>query len=311
MVGTRRVVVVIDRKVEALYGKLFPFEKIEVVADERHKTMQTVEEVIQRLLELHADRDVLLLGVGGGITTDICGFVASIYKRGVACGLVPTTLLGMVDAAIGGKNGVNMLGYKNMLGTFRQPEFVVSTIDFLSTLDVAEVRQGLAEMLKAFLISGKHFEECGAFFAENGIEEILENMAKRIQLQTFIKEAVAVKEELVREDERDHGPRQLLNLGHTFGHALERCTGMAHGDAVATGMVCAAKCVNSADTPLITNMLQSCGLPVKIPQGVSREEMLEAMMQDKKRSDGRCRMVVLEAVGRVAVRDMDLSEWTM
>lgn len=311
MVGTRRVVVVIDRKVEALYGKLFPFEKIEVVADERHKTMQTVEEVIQRLLELHADRDVLLLGVGGGITTDICGFVASIYKRGVACGLVPTTLLGMVDAAIGGKNGVNMLGYKNMLGTFRQPEFVVSTIDFLPTLAAAEVRQGLAEMLKAFLISGKHFEECGAFFAENGIEEILENMAKRIQLQTFIKEAVAVKEELVREDERDHGPRQLLNLGHTFGHALERCTGMAHGDAVAIGMVCAAKCVNSADTPLITNMLQSCGLPVKIPQGVSREEMLEAMMQDKKRSDGRCRMVVLEAVGRVAVRDMDLSEWTM
>ncbi len=309
MVGTRRVVAVIDRKVEELYGKLFPFEKIEVVADERHKTMQTVEEVIQRLLELHADRDVLLLGVGGGITTDICGFVASIYKRGVACGLVPTTLLGMVDAAIGGKNGVNMLGYKNMLGTIRQPEFVVSTIDFLPTLAAEEVRQGLAEMLKAFLISGKHFEECGAFFAENGIEEMLKNAAKRNQLQAFINEAVAVKEELVHEDERDNGVRQLLNLGHTFGHALERCTGMAHGDAVAIGMVCAAKCANSADTPLIANVLQSCGLPVEIPQGVSREAMLEAMMQDKKRVDGHCRLVVLEAVGRVAVREMDLQDF--
>lgn len=309
--GTRRVVAIIDRKVEELYGDIFPFEKIEVVAEERYKTMQTVEGLIHRLLELHADRDVLLLGVGGGITTDICGFVASIYKRGVACGLVPTTLLGMVDAAIGGKNGVNMLGYKNMVGTIRQPEFVVSTIDFLSTLEAAEVRQGLAEMLKVFLIKGKYFEECGAFFADHGVGEMLKDATKRIQLQVFIEEAVAVKEGLVREDERDNGVRQLLNLGHTFGHALERCTGMAHGDAVAIGMVCAAKCVNSADTSLITSVLQSCGLPVEMPDGVSREAMLEAMMQDKKRADGRCRVVVLEAVGRVAVREMDLSGWTM
>lgn len=309
--GTRRVVAIIDRKVEELYGDIFPFEKIEVVAEERYKTMQAVEGLIHRLLELHADRDVLLLGVGGGITTDICGFVASIYKRGVACGLVPTTLLGMVDAAIGGKNGVNMLGYKNMVGTIRQPEFVVSTIDFLSTLEAAEVRQGLAEMLKVFLIKGKYFEECGAFFADHGVGEMLKDATKRIQLQVFIEEAVAVKEGLVREDERDNGVRQLLNLGHTFGHALERCTGMAHGDAVAIGMVCAAKCVNSADTSLITSVLQSCGLPVEMPDGVSREAMLEAMMQDKKRADGRCRVVVLEAVGRVAVREMDLSGWTM
>ena len=309
--GTRRVVAIIDRKVEELYGNIFPFEKIEVVADERYKTMQTVEEVIQRLLALHADRDVLLLGVGGGITTDICGFVASIYKRGVACGLVPTTLLGMVDAAIGGKNGVNMLGYKNMLGTIRQPEFVVSTIDFLQTLDAEEVRQGLAEMLKVFLIKGKYFEECGAFFADHGVGEMLKDATKRIQLQAFIQAAVAVKEGLVREDERDNGVRQLLNLGHTFGHALERCTGMAHGDAVAIGLVCAARCADSADSELVTRVLQSCGLPVEIPAGVSREAMLEAMMQDKKRADGRCRVVVLEAVGRVAVREMDLSEWTV
>ena len=311
LVGARRVVAVIDRRVAELYGNLFPFEKIEVVAEERNKTMQTVEEVIQKLLELHADRDVLLLGVGGGITTDICGFVASIYKRGVACGLVPTTLLGMVDAAIGGKNGVNMLGYKNMLGTIRQPEFVVSTIDFLQTLDAEEVRQGLAEMLKVFLIKGKYFEECGAFFADHGVGEMLKDATKRIQLQVFIEKAVAVKELLVCEDERDNGVRQLLNLGHTFGHALERCTGMAHGDAVAIGLVCAVRCADSADSELVTRVLQSCGLPVEIPAGVSREALLEAMMQDKKRADGRCRVVVLEAVGRVAVREMDLSGWTM
>lgn len=311
LVGMRRVLAVIDSKVEELYGNLFPFEKIEVEAEERYKSMQTVEEVIQKLLELHADRDVLLLGVGGGITTDICGFVASIYKRGVACGLVPTTLLGMVDAAIGGKNGVNMLGYKNMLGTIRQPEFVVSTIDFLQTLDAEEVRQGLAEMLKVFLIKGKYFEECGVFFADHGVGEMLKDTTKRIQLQVFIEEAVAVKELLVCEDERDNGVRQLLNLGHTFGHALERCTGMAHGDAVAIGLVCAARCADSADSELVTRVLQSCGLPVEIPAGVSREALLEAMMQDKKRADGRCRVVVLEAVGRVAVREMDLSEWTV
>ena len=308
LVGPRRVVAVIDCRVGELYGNLFPFEKIEVVAEERYKTMQTVEEVLQKLLELHADRDVLLLGVGGGITTDICGFVASIYKRGVACGLVPTTLLGMVDAAIGGKNGVNMLGYKNMLGAIRQPEFVVSTVDFLQTLDEAEVRQGLAEMLKVFLIKGKCFEECGAFFSGIGVGEMLKNADKRNQLQAFIEEAVAVKVGLVREDERDNGVRQLLNLGHTFGHALERCTGMAHGDAVAIGLVCAAKCADSADSELVTRVLRSCGLPVEIPAGVSREAMLEAMMQDKKRADGRCRVVVLERVGRALVREVDLQE---
>ncbi len=311
LVGTRQVVAIIDRKVESFYGNDFPFDLLTVFAEERYKTLQTVERLIQRLLELHADRDVLLLGVGGGITTDICGFVASIYKRGVACGLVPTTLLGMVDAAIGGKNGVNMLGYKNMLGTIRQPEFVVSTIDFLSTLEAAEVRQGLAEMLKSFLISGDHFEECGAFFANHGVGEMLDDAAKRSQLQAFIQAAVAVKEGLVREDERDNGVRQLLNLGHTFGHALERCTGMAHGDAVAIGLVCAARCADSTDSELVTRVLQSCGLPVEIPAGVSRAAMLEAMMQDKKRADGRCRVVVLEAVGRVEVREMDLSEWTV
>lgn len=307
-VGTRRVVAVIDRKVEELYGSLFPFEKIEVVAEERRKTMQTVEEVIQKLLEFHADRDVLLLGVGGGITTDICGFVASIYKRGVACGLVPTTLLGMVDAAIGGKNGVNMLGYKNMLGTIRQPEFVVSSVEFLRTLSVAEVRQGLAEMLKVFLISGKHFEECGAFFAGSGVGEMLADGAKRDRLLGYIREAVAVKEAIVREDVREHGVRRLLNLGHTFGHALERCTGMAHGDAVAIGLVCAAKCAGSADSELVTRVLQSCGLPVEVPAGVSRAAMLAAMAQDKKRAEGHCRVVVLECVGRAEVREVELSQ---
>ena len=308
LVGTRRVVAVIDRRVEELYGNLFPFEKIEVVAEERRKTMQTVEELIQKLLELHADRDVLLLGVGGGITTDICGFVASIYKRGVACGLVPTTLLGMVDAAIGGKSGVNMLGYKNMVGSIRQPEFVVSSVEFLRTLSVAEVRQGLAEMLKAFLISGKHFEECGAFFAGSGVGGMLADGAKRDRLLGYIREAVAVKEAIVREDEREHGARRLLNLGHTFGHALERCTGMSHGDAVAIGLVCAAKCAGSADSELVTRVLQSCGLPVEVPAGVSRAAMLEAMAQDKKRAGGRCRVVVLERVGRAAVREVELSQ---
>ena len=308
LVGARRVVAVIDRKVEELYGNLFPFEKIEVVAEERRKTMQTVEEVIQKLLEFHADRDVLLLGVGGGITTDICGFVASIYKRGVACGLVPTTLLGMVDAAIGGKNGVNMLGYKNILGTIRQPEFVVSSVEFLRTLSVAEVRQGLAEMLKAFLISGKHFEECGAFFAGSGVGEMLADGAKRDRLLGYIREAVAVKEAIVREDEREHGVRRLLNLGHTFGHALERCTGMAHGDAVAIGLVCAAKCAGSADSELVIRVLQSCELPVEVPAGVSRVAMLEAMAQDKKRAEGHCRVVVLERVGCAEVREVELSQ---
>lgn len=301
----RRVIAVIDRNVDALWGHYFPFEKIVIEASERNKTMETVNALIEQLLELHADRDVLLLGIGGGITTDICGFVAAIYKRGVAVGLVPTTLLAMVDAAIGGKNGVNMQGYKNMVGTFRHPEFVCCHPKFLATLPQKEVRNGLAEMLKSFIIKGEHFVACADFFrAKTGAELC----AEAETLLRYIREAANVKLEIVAEDECEQGKRRLLNLGHTFAHALERSTGISHGEAVAIGVVCAAKNGQSLDTELIVNTLKTCGLPTEIPQSTTSSALLEAMSQDKKMAEGKCLLVVINRIGDVSVRPTALKE---
>lgn len=301
----RRMIAVIDHNVDAHWGQFFPFEKIVIEASERNKTMETVNALIEQLMELHADRGVLLLGIGGGITTDICGFVAAIYKRGVAVGLVPTTLLAMVDAAIGGKNGVNMQGYKNMVGTFRQPEFICCHPKFLATLPQKEVRNGLAEMLKSFIIKGKHFVACAEFFrAKTGVELCTEAETT----MRFIQEAANVKMEIVAEDECEQGKRRLLNLGHTFAHALEHCTGISHGEAVAIGLVCAAKNGKSPDTELIVNTLKSCGLPTEIPQITTPSVLLKAMSQDKKMVEGKCLLVIIHRIGDISVRPTALKD---
>ena len=160
-----RAIVLIDEKVDALYGQLFPYEKITVFADEKEKTMDTVMTIIRRLMALGAGRDTFLLGVGGGITTDICGFIASIFKRGVGFGFVPTTLLAMTDAALGGKNGINVEGYKNMVGAIVQPQFVLVCPSFLSSFSKSDICKSVPELLKTRLISGKSIGEVSGFFA--------------------------------------------------------------------------------------------------------------------------------------------------
>lgn len=297
----RRVIAIIDENVERIHGNIFPFEKIVIEATEGKKTIQTVESIISRLMEMGADRGQLLLGIGGGITTDICGFVGCIYKRGVSFGFVPTTLLAMADASIGGKNGVNFLSYKNMVGNIRQPEFICSSIGLLSSLSRKELYNGLPEMLKTFIISGKDFTECGTFFANNDATTLFSTSENREKLQHFITEAAKVKCAIVAEDEHENGKRRILNLGHTYAHALERCTCMPHGEAVAIGIACIARESRNPDTNLIVNTLQSCGLPTEIPDSVTREELMDAMRQDKKIVDGKCHFIVIHAIGDVRI----------
>lgn len=301
LIGTRRVVAIIDEKVDRLHGTLFPFEKIVIEATEERKTLATAEEIVHQLLHLHADRDTLLLGIGGGITTDLCGFVAAIYKRGVPFGFIPTTLLAMVDAAIGGKNGVNVLNFKNMIGTIRQPEFVLTCPNLLRTLPPKEFRNGVAEMLKTFIISGQNFWESGSFFAENELDTIFCTEAKMAQLCHFITESRAVKERIVKEDEQEQGLRRLLNLGHTFAHALEHCAKISHGEAVSIGIVCAAKNGHCKDIDLIVNTLKQCNLPTEIPADIDKQMLLEAISQDKKIAEGRCNLIVIHAIGDVRI----------
>lgn len=295
-----RIIAIIDEKVEALYGHLFPYEKITVVADEREKTMATVELVTRRLMEMGAGRDTFLLGIGGGITTDICGFVASIYKRGVGFGFVPTTLLAMVDAAIGGKNGVNVDSYKNMLGTITQPQFVIVSPEFLSSFSKSEICKSVPELLKTRLIGGKSIEEVADFFENAVFPQSLGDE----RLLGFIREAAEVKCAVVASDERESGGRRVLNLGHTFAHALERCSGnrLSHGEAVGIGLVLAAKnggAVRMAET--IAAVLKQLELPSQVPVNLKVAELNRAILQDKKNSGTHLNLVVIDEAGKISV----------
>jgi len=274
-------------------------------ASEKDKTLATVERLIAQLLELQADRDTLLIGVGGGIVTDITGFVAGIYKRGLRFGLVPTTLLAQVDAAIGGKNGVNFDRYKNMVGTFRQAEFVYIDTDFLQTLPARELRCGAAEMLKTFLLAdAQAYGEAVLCFRNIAQAGDGTDPAKAQVVPTrLVRRAGEIKFSLVEQDPEDHGVRQLLNLGHTFGHAIEKCSTLyEHGEAVAIGIVMAARMacrkglMKPEEAERIKEDFQAVGLPVEPP--VPEEELHAAILQDKKRTGTTLRFVLPVTIGK-------------
>lgn len=269
---------------------------------EEGKTLQTVQMLERWLLQADASRGALLLAVGGGITTDLVGFAAAIYKRGIRYANVPTTLLAQVDAAIGGKTGVNLDGYKNMLGAFRMPEFTVLEASFLQTLPPREFRCGLAELLKTFLIGDG--EAYAAFVSSS----------KSTQIEDAVRKAAAIKSQIVTEDPEEHGVRAKLNLGHTFGHAIEhqaRVHGddINHGEAVAMGIILAAELserLGVAKEGLSTQLkadFRLLGLPVESPYPV--EDLQEALRKDKKAVTGeKVKFVLLRAPGDVILQEL-------
>ena len=264
------------------------------------KTMDTAVWVTERLLEADASRGALVLAIGGGITTDIAGFAASMYKRGIRYANIPTTLLAQVDAAIGGKTGVNLHGYKNMLGAFHMPEFTFLTSSVLETLPEKELRCGLAEMLKTFLIGdADSYKKC----ISGGITDDL------------IFRAASIKADIVRRDPLEHGERAVLNLGHTFGHAIEHCSkgAIAHGEAVGMGIILAARLsegLGLAQKGLAAGLkadFDAVGLRTDCPYGI--DELASAMKKDKK--DGR--FVLLKGIGQpviTTVKEDDLRKYT-
>ena len=232
-----RVIVLTDRNVARCRPELFEdCDPICMEPGEEYKTLQTVEAVCRELIRRGADRTTFLLGVGGGIVTDVTGFVASVYMRGVPFGFVSTTLLGCVDASVGGKNGVNLDGYKNMAGVFAQPQFVVCDTSLFATLPLREIRAGLAEAVKAGIIGD---EPLFGLIERVGLDGLC---ADPEAMDKVVVHSVRLKAAVVSRDEREHGERRKLNLGHTFGHAVEKCSReMIHGEAVAVGMAIAAR----------------------------------------------------------------------
>lgn len=333
-----------------------------VSVSEEKKTFSTVEEICRRMVASGVGRKDLVIAVGGGILTDMAGFAASVYKRGVSCAYVPTTLLAQVDAAIGGKTGVNMDSYKNMMGTVRQPVFTWLCPDVFSTLSLRDFLSGGAELLKTFIISGAdHYEEAVSLltslndFSRGNAGDRPDNAGKREtclnewlkvnshRLSSLVHEAAAVKARIVSEDQFETGLRRVLNLGHTFAHAIEHdehvsavgwtvpsvsagndllhgaqaCTDeskslLTHGEAVAVGMILSARlseAVGVASAGLSEKLradFSDCGLPADCPLAVA--SLVEAMSRDKKAEDGQIRFILIRRVGEVMEMSMSAAQ---
>lgn len=308
LLSAARTIVITDPNVERHWHALTEgFERIVIGTGESSKTLATVEEVYRRLIALDADRTCCIVGVGGGIVTDVAGFVASTFMRGVRFGFVATTLLAQVDASVGGKNGVNVDGFKNMAGVFNQPDFVLCDSSMLATLPGRELRAGLSEAIKSGIIADAElFERIEA----QRPEELFSDLGA---LAGIVASAVGVKSRIVEADEREAGERRLLNLGHTFAHAVEKCTGrFLHGEAVAIGMdiisriAVATGDLSRGSCERIRSLLLRVGLPVE--SGVEMSRLLRAVRQDKKRSSESIYVTLPCEVGRCRIAKMPLTE---
>ena len=270
---------------------------------EANKNWQTLDRIFEELLRAHADRRTVLVAVGGGVVGDMAGFAAATYQRGVACLQVPTTLLAQVDSSVGGKTAINHPLGKNMIGAFHQPVAVIADTDLLATLPERELCAGLAEVLKYGAIADVAFL--------SWIEDNAQALRRRDPgaLAHAIRRSCEIKAQIVAQDEREAGVRALLNFGHTFGHAIETASGYGnwlHGEAVATGMVMAARFsartgrIDGDAADRLAAAVERLGLPVTPPR-IDVNTWLELMGRDKKNVDGRITLILLEDLGRAAV----------
>ena len=302
----KRVIIITDGNVHRRYKEIINrYDYCLIGLGETIKTMTTVNKLYAELLERGADRTTFIVGIGGGIVTDITGFVASTYMRGLRFGFVATTLLAQVDASVGGKNGVNYEGYKNMVGTFNQPDFVLCDLSMLQTLPDREFRAGLAEVVKAAIIADADLFgriERTTFEALRTDTDLLSDA---------VSAAIRVKADIVERDERESGDRRKLNLGHTLAHAIEKASNrMNHGEAVAVGTALIAGAavklgaLTQADCDRIVNVLTALGFDLTPPVEVKR--LLKEVGKDKKNEDGMLRIVLPVGIGDCEVRPMTM-----
>jgi 3-dehydroquinate synthase len=287
---------------KALHGARIT--EIVVPDGEQAKGWETLQRVFDALLAARCGRDTLLVALGGGVVGDLAGFAAAVYQRGIDFVQVPTTLLAQVDSSVGGKTAINHPRGKNMIGAFHQPRAVIADLATLDTLPERELRAGLAEVIKHGLALDAEFFQ----WLEQNIDKLLGR--DRGALAHAVRRSCELKAAIVAADEREAGARALLNLGHTFGHAIEAGTGYGtwlHGEAVAAGMVMAAelslnmKLLGKGDVARVRSLVSKAGLPVKAPP-LRPEELLALMSVDKKAAKGVTRFVVLDRVGTARLR---------
>jgi len=301
------VAIITDTNVHRIYGSGFPdFPVFQVRAGEASKKIEVVESLAERLIETGIDRSGFILGIGGGVVCDIAGFLASIYMRGIRCAYVSSSLLSQVDASTGGKNGVNLGGTKNILGCFKQPEFVICDPAMLKTLPEDEYFSGLAELVKTALIGNEKLFE----IIENNNERILKRDPDLLSM--CISMAVNFKAAVVSEDEKESGLRRILNFGHTYGHAIEAYKSFRHGYAIASGMELAANfsmskgMITSQEYERIISLLKSFRLLRR--HDIPDDQINQLLMRDKKKSGSDLYFVYLDGIGKAISDKIQISE---
>lgn len=304
----KRVIIITDSNIHRRYREIIEqFDYIIIGLGETNKTLVTADRVYNKLIEMDADRHTFILGFGGGIVTDIAGFVASTYMRGVEFGFIASSLLAQVDASVGGKNGVNIQGYKNMVGVFNQPKFVLCDLNVLDTLPEREFRAGLAEMIKAGIIGDPALFK---LFERHTLEEFQENTAL---LKEAIVRAIDVKGKIVEQDEFDLGERRKLNLGHTFAHAIEKTSSSyLHGEAVALGIAIISdlsndlKLLHNSELKRIKNVVEKFGFEEN--NNIDYKSLFKALRHDKKRHSERLSLILPVEIGECEIRDIELEK---
>ncbi len=292
------------QKLENLLAKDYQVSSLILSDGEKYKNADTMMQVYDHLLEKKHNRTTTLIALGGGVVGDTTGFAAATYQRGVNFIQVPTTLLSQVDSSVGGKTGINHPQGKNMIGAFHQPQAVIIDTDVLKTLPTRELSAGLAEVIKYGLINDAEFYK----WLEEHIGSLL--AIEPVVMTEAIARSCQNKADVVSQDEKESGIRAILNLGHTFGHAIEAVQGYGkwlHGEAVAAGMLAAVDLsvrmgwIDKVEIDRLSKLLDSANLPIKLPSSMSTDQFLNLMIMDKKVTDGKLRLVLLKSIGKAIV----------
>ena len=299
-----RAAVITDDTVRILYGEQvtdslrsagFETDIWAFPHGEKHKSMETLAQALEWLGSIGLSRSDVVVALGGGVPGDLAGFAAAVFNRGTRFVQIPTTLLAAVDSSVGGKTAVDLAVGKNLAGAFHQPEIVLCDTDVIRALPAPLKRDGLAEMLKYGVLT------------DPALFSALHTSAWEQHMDQVIARCVAIKRDYVTGDERDEGKRQFLNLGHTFGHAVELCSGytLTHGQGVGAGMVMAARAADM-DPALIEDACLACGLPIRVPYTAA--ELAAAALRDKKRRGGKITLVLPEKIGQCYLKTVDVAE---
>ncbi len=305
IVDLKNAVIITDENIYGHHAKRFKgCNTIVLKPGEEFKVQATVDAVIEELIGMQADRKTTLIGVGGGVITDITGYAASVYMRGIPFGFIPTSILALVDASIGGKNGIDVGPYKNMVGIIRQPKFLLHDMVFLNTLPQNEWENGFAEIIKHACIKD------AAMFRDLETSTLKTWQNKKVAICELIERNVIIKSKVVQKDEFEKGDRKLLNFGHTLGHALENQYELSHGQAISIGMAYACyiseELCGFRETERVISALNKYNLPTEF--SFDKQKVFDVMKMDKKRERKELNYILLDKIGKGIVKQIPLQK---